>query len=55
MKSLVDHELVNTRKNGNKRMYQLNHAILDDINQSLNMINTSNQHCVCKNMKSGEC
>ena len=55
MKTLVDYELVHTRKNGNKRMYQLNHVILDDINQSLNMIHTSNQYCVCKNVKSGEC
>lgn len=55
MKSLVDHELVKTYKNGNKRMYQLNHAILDDINQNLNMISTHNQHCICKHVKSGEC
>lgn len=31
MKSLIDNNLVTTRKNGNKHMYQLNHAILDDI------------------------
>ncbi|MDM5507098.1 As(III)-sensing metalloregulatory transcriptional repressor ArsR, partial [Staphylococcus aureus] len=31
MKSLVDNELVTTRKDGNKHWYQLNHAILDDI------------------------
>ncbi|GEQ02044.1 MULTISPECIES: ArsR/SmtB family transcription factor [Staphylococcus] len=55
MKTLVDYELVHTRKNGNKRLYQLNHVILDEINQSLNMIHTSNQHCACHNMKSGEC
>ncbi|MEB7806324.1 metalloregulator ArsR/SmtB family transcription factor [Mammaliicoccus fleurettii] len=55
MKSLEDNDLVTTRKNGNKHMYQLNHAILDDINQNLKVINKSNQRCVCKNMKSGEC
>lgn len=55
MKLLVDNELVYTRKDGNKRMYQLNHVVLDDINHNLNIINTSNQRCVCKNMKSGEC
>ncbi|HAL10372.1 MAG TPA: transcriptional regulator [Staphylococcus sp.] len=55
MKSLVDNELVTTRKNGNKHMYQLNHEFLDYINQNLNIINTSNQRCVCKSMKSGEC
>ncbi|QLK86147.1 As(III)-sensing metalloregulatory transcriptional repressor ArsR [Staphylococcus sp. 17KM0847] len=55
MKSLVDNELVTTRKNGNKHMYQLNHAFLDYINQNLDIINTSDQSCACKNMKSGEC
>ncbi|HHQ6946085.1 TPA: As(III)-sensing metalloregulatory transcriptional repressor ArsR [Staphylococcus aureus] len=55
MKSLVDNELVTTRKDGNKHWYQLNHAILDDIIQNLNIINTSNQRCVCKNVKSGDC
>ncbi|HHA5616212.1 MULTISPECIES: As(III)-sensing metalloregulatory transcriptional repressor ArsR [Staphylococcus] len=55
MKSLVDNELVTTRKNGNKHMYQLNHEFLDYINQNLDIINTSDQRCACKNMKSGEC
>lgn len=55
MKTLVNYELVRTHKNGNKRMYQLNHVILDEINQNLNIINTSNQYCACHNMKSGEC
>lgn len=55
MKLLVDNELVYTRKDGNKHMHQLNHVILDDINQNINIINTSNQRCVCKNIKSGEC
>ncbi|MBZ8162547.1 winged helix-turn-helix transcriptional regulator [Staphylococcus aureus] len=55
MKSLIDNNLVTTRKNGNKHFYQLNHAILDDITQNLKVINTSNQRCLCKSMKSGEC
>ncbi|MEJ7542887.1 As(III)-sensing metalloregulatory transcriptional repressor ArsR [Staphylococcus intermedius] len=55
MKSLVDNELVTTRKNGNKHMYQLNHEFLDYINQNLDIINTFDQRCACKNMKSGEC
>ncbi len=55
MKFLVESELVTSRKKGNKHIYQLNHVILDDIIQNLNTINTSNQRCVCKNVKSGEC
>lgn len=55
MKSLVECELITTRKKGNKRMYQLNHDVFEQINQSLNLINTTNELCVCKDMKSGEC
>ncbi|MBI5973568.1 ArsR/SmtB family transcription factor [Staphylococcus caledonicus] len=55
MKSLVDNELVTTRKEGNKRMYQLNYQLLDNIHQDLTMLSTSNERCICKNMKSGEC
>ncbi|GEQ03469.1 MULTISPECIES: ArsR/SmtB family transcription factor [Staphylococcaceae] len=55
MKSLVDNELVIVKKDGNKHMYQLNHSILDDVNKNLTIINTSDQRCICKNVKSGEC
>ncbi|MCT1757304.1 metalloregulator ArsR/SmtB family transcription factor [Staphylococcus haemolyticus] len=55
MKSLVDNELVIVQKDGNKHMYQLNHSILDDVNKNLTIINTSDQYCICKNVKSGEC
>ncbi|PTL18985.1 ArsR/SmtB family transcription factor [Staphylococcus chromogenes] len=55
MKSLVDSKLVTIRKEGNKHCYQLNHVVLDDIIQNLNIINTSNQRCICKNIKSGDC
>ena len=43
MKSLVDNELVLSRKEGNKHMYRLNHSILDDVNKNLTIINTSDQ------------
>ena len=55
MKSLVDKKLVLSRKEGNKYMYRLNHEILDHVNHNLNLINTSNERCVCENMKQGEC
>lgn len=55
MKSLVANDLVTTRKVGNKQMYQLNHTLLESIQQNLNVINTANQRCVCKSMKLGEC
>lgn len=55
MKLLVENELVTTRKDGNKHWYQLNHDNLEDVIQKLNLINTSNQKCVCNNVKSGDC
>ncbi|HDE0539780.1 TPA: winged helix-turn-helix transcriptional regulator [Staphylococcus aureus] len=55
MKSLVENNIVATRKDGNKHMYQINHAILDDVNNNLTIVNTSDQRCICKNVKSGEC
>ncbi|CAM3376536.1 MULTISPECIES: ArsR/SmtB family transcription factor [Nosocomiicoccus] len=55
MKSLVDNELVTIRKDGNKHWYQLNHDNLEDIIKNLNIINTSTERCVCKNVKSGDC
>lgn len=55
IKFLVDNELVTTRKDGNKHWYQLNHDHLENVIQNLNLINTSNQRCVCKNVKSGDC
>ncbi|MDT3996578.1 metalloregulator ArsR/SmtB family transcription factor, partial [Staphylococcus saprophyticus] len=55
MKSLVDKKLVLSRKEGNKHMYRLNHEIFDHVNHNLNLINTSNERCVCENMKQGEC
>lgn len=55
MKSLVDHDLVMTRKNGNKRMYQLNHEVLNMITEKLNTINRSIDECICDDMKHGNC
>ncbi|PCF40784.1 ArsR/SmtB family transcription factor [Staphylococcus delphini] len=55
MKLLVDNELVFTRKEGNKRMYRLNHDFLAVIYQNLNHIGTSNERCICHDIKSGEC
>lgn len=55
MKSLVDNALVFTRKSGNKRMYRLNHALLEEINENINCIHTSHERCICNDTKSGEC
>lgn len=55
MKALVDSELVFTRKSGNKRMYRLNHALLEAVNANINFIHTAHEHCMCHDIKSGEC
>lgn len=47
MKALVDNELIFTRKSGNKRMYRLNHALLEAINENINFIHTSHERCIC--------
>lgn len=55
MKVLVDYKLVTTRKEGNKRLYQLNHENLQQLTQQLTTIHTSTKDCVCHEMKSGVC
>ena len=55
MKILVDNELVTTRKDGTKRMYQLNQEYLDAINKELTYISSPTQQCMCKKIKTGEC
>ncbi|SCS42044.1 ArsR/SmtB family transcription factor [Staphylococcus caeli] len=55
MKALVDCDLVLTRKEGNKHMYQLNHETFDLVNENLKTMNTANQRCICNNLKSGAC
>ena len=55
MKSLVDQNLIFTRKDGNKRFYKLNDELLTEINSNIELIHTSNHQCICKDMKKGEC
>ncbi|QHN14515.1 metalloregulator ArsR/SmtB family transcription factor [Staphylococcus aureus] len=55
MKSLVDNELVTTRKTGNKHLYQLNHDLFESVIHNLSKVHTSNQRCICHNLKTGEC
>lgn len=55
MKLLINHDLVSSRKEGNKRMYNLNHDILKAVIDNLNTIHFADASCVCKNIQSGEC
>ncbi|WP_086428440.1 ArsR/SmtB family transcription factor [Staphylococcus cornubiensis] len=55
MKTLVESELVFTRKSGHKRMYRLNHALLEAINQNLSRINTAHERCICNEITPGVC
>lgn len=52
MKTLVESELVYT---GHNRMYQLNHALLESINQNLSHINTAHERCICNEITPGVC
>ncbi len=55
MKTLVKTNLVTTRKIGNKHLYQLNHNIFESVINNLSKVHTSNQQCICHNLKTGEC
>ncbi|PCF87849.1 ArsR/SmtB family transcription factor [Staphylococcus intermedius] len=52
MKTLVESEWFYT---GHIRMHQLNHALLEAINQNLCRINTAHERCICHAMMSGVC
>ncbi|MCG7339361.1 metalloregulator ArsR/SmtB family transcription factor [Staphylococcus sp. ACRSN] len=55
MKALLDSHLITMRKEGNKRIYRLNHGLMSDINQHLKDINTASTHCICHDIDKGEC
>ncbi|HDC6727953.1 TPA: winged helix-turn-helix transcriptional regulator [Staphylococcus aureus] len=55
MKALVKTNLVTTRKIVNKHLYQLNHNIFESVINNLSKVHTSNQRCICHNLKTGEC
>lgn len=55
MKSLVEQNLVSSRKEGNKTMYNLNHDRLTQIESHISQINTADNLCVCKDMTKGVC
>lgn len=54
MKILVTHQFVTTRKEGNKRFYQLNDAFYTQILNHLNLIKNNNEQCKCHSMKLGD-
>ena len=51
MKVLVTYQFVTTRKQGNKRFYQLNHEFYTQIIDILNLINTTHDQCICQSVK----
>lgn len=53
MKALVKNHLVITQKIGNKYMYQLNNDLFESVINNLAMVHTSNQRCICHNLKTG--
>ncbi|MBC1417450.1 ArsR/SmtB family transcription factor [Listeria fleischmannii] len=55
MKFLVNFGIVKARKEGNKQMYSLDHEKFMEIIQKLNLIESSNQLCICQDMKTGVC
>lgn len=55
MKILVEGKMVNMRKEGNKRMYQLNHHFFNELKETLEHLSTSTSACACHSLKMGDC
>lgn len=55
MKVLHDAGLISYRKDGNKKMYQLNNEVLKEAGTYIGLIARDNEACVCKSMDKGEC
>ena len=55
MKILVESNIVNVRKEGNKRMYQLNYQVLDELKETLEHLTTPASTCACHSIKMGDC
>ncbi len=55
MKVLVDNDLITYRKEGNRKMYNLNNGTLKEAGRYLDLIARDNENCVCKSVKKGEC
>ena len=55
MKVLKDNNLITSRKDGNKNLYKLNHAVLDDITSRLTLLSSSTVPCICETVEKGEC
>ena len=55
MKILVEGNMVNMRKEGNKRMYQLNHHVFNELKEALKYLTTPTSTCACHSLKMGDC
>ncbi|MBF0753780.1 ArsR family transcriptional regulator [Jeotgalicoccus nanhaiensis] len=55
MKVLVNSNFVTKRKDGNKVMYELNHEVMHNIENQLQLINSASEDCACQTMKKGVC
>ncbi|WP_239734237.1 metalloregulator ArsR/SmtB family transcription factor [Mammaliicoccus sp. G-M28] len=55
MKSLVNCNLIFTRKEGNKRMYRLNTELFNELNNQLQSIYHNSESCICNSMEPGVC
>lgn len=47
LKILSESDLVITRRQGNKHLYQLNHDLFEHLISQLNSINTATSSCIC--------
>ena len=55
MKALADNDLINPRREGNKKMYKLNNEVLKEVGIYIDLIARDNEECVCKSISKGDC
>ncbi|CAD2079994.1 transcriptional regulator [Phocicoccus schoeneichii] len=55
MKSLVQNQLVTSRKEGTKTMYQLNQDLITEVTSQLSLLGSNHTPCICENIRNGEC
>ncbi|WP_052255377.1 helix-turn-helix transcriptional regulator [Salinicoccus sp. YB14-2] len=55
MKALADNNLIEIRRDGNKKMYKLNNEVLEKVSSYINLIARDNEECVCKSISKGDC
>ncbi|TVT27424.1 winged helix-turn-helix transcriptional regulator [Salinicoccus cyprini] len=55
MKLLRENDLILMRKDGNKNMYRLNKAVIENLTDKLSLLSSEAVPCICHDMDKGSC